>query len=52
MIRIYSVFYIFLLESADSDTSIGPAPEIYLNLQKEIYIVEKVLKIRKHRKTL
>ena len=31
-IRIYSVFYISLLESADPDTPTGPAPEIYPNL--------------------
>jgi hypothetical protein len=30
--RIYPVFHIFLLESVDSDTSAGPAPEIYSNL--------------------
>jgi hypothetical protein len=30
--RIYSVFYIFLLELADPDTPIRPAPEIYSNL--------------------
>jgi hypothetical protein len=31
-IRIHLVFYISLLELADSDISAGPAPEIYLNL--------------------
>jgi hypothetical protein len=31
-IRIYPVFYISLLELADPDTSIRPAPEIYFNL--------------------
>jgi hypothetical protein len=31
-IRIYSIFYISLLESANLNTSTGPAPEIYLNL--------------------
>jgi hypothetical protein len=31
-IRIYPVFYISLLESADPDTPIEPVPEIYLNL--------------------
>ena len=30
--RIYPVFHISLLESADLDTSAGPAPEIHLNL--------------------
>jgi hypothetical protein len=51
-IRIYPVFHISLLELADLDTSAGPAPEIYFNLQKKIYTVEKVLKVRKYRKTL
>jgi hypothetical protein len=31
-IRIYSVFYISLLELADLNTPAGPASEIYLNL--------------------
>jgi hypothetical protein len=31
-IRIYSIFYISLLESADLDTPARPAPEIYSNL--------------------
>jgi hypothetical protein len=31
-IRIYFIFYIFLLELANLDIPIGPAPEIYLNL--------------------
>jgi hypothetical protein len=31
-IRIYPVFHIFLLESADPNTPIGPAPEIYPDL--------------------
>jgi hypothetical protein len=31
-IRIYSIFYISLLESANLDTPAGPAPEIYPNL--------------------
>jgi hypothetical protein len=31
-IRIHPVFHISLLEPADSDTSIKPVPEIYLNL--------------------
>jgi hypothetical protein len=31
-IRIYSIFHISLLESADSDTPAGPAPEIYSDL--------------------
>jgi hypothetical protein len=51
-IRIYPIFHISLLESANPDTLIGSVPEIYLNLQEEIYIVEKVLKIRKYRKIL
>jgi hypothetical protein len=51
-IRIYSVFYISLLELADLDTPAGPAPEIYLNLRKKIYIIEKILKIKKYRKIL
>jgi hypothetical protein len=32
-IRIYPIFHIFLLEPANSDTPISPAPEIYLDLQ-------------------
>jgi len=32
IIRIHPVFHIFLLEPADLDTSVGPAPEIYPNL--------------------
>jgi hypothetical protein len=51
-IKIYPIFYISLLKLADPNTSTGPALEIYLNLQKKIYIVEKVLKVRKYRKTL
>jgi hypothetical protein len=51
-IRIHPVFHISLLESADPDTPTGPAPEIYPNLQKKVYTVEKVLKVRKYRKTL
>jgi hypothetical protein len=31
-IKIYSIFYIFLLELADLDTSAGPVFEIYFNL--------------------
>jgi hypothetical protein len=31
-IKIYPIFYISLLESADPDTSAGPAPEIHPNL--------------------
>jgi hypothetical protein len=52
IMRIHPVFHISLLEPADPDTSIKSAPEIYPNLQKEIYTVEKVLKIRKYRKIL
>jgi hypothetical protein len=51
-IRIYPVFHIFLLEPADLNTSAGLAPEIHSDLQKKVYIVEKVLKIRKYRKIL
>jgi hypothetical protein len=50
--RIYSVFHISLLESADLDTSAGPVSEIYPDLREEVYIIEKVLKVRKYRKTL
>ena len=50
--RIYPVFHISLLEPADPDTPTKPAPEIYPDLQEEVYTVEKVLKIRKYRKTL
>jgi hypothetical protein len=45
--RIYPIFHIFLLELADLDTSAGPVPEIYFNLQKKIYTIEKILKVRK-----
>jgi hypothetical protein len=51
-IKIHPIFHIFLLELANPDTPIKPALEIYLNLQKKIYTVEKVLKVRKYRKTL
>jgi hypothetical protein len=51
-IKIHPVFHISLLKQADPDTPTKPVPEIYLNLQKEIYIVEKIFKIRRHRKTL
>jgi hypothetical protein len=51
-IRIYPVFHISLLESADLNTPAGPASEIYPDLQEKIYIVEKVLKVRKYQKTL
>jgi hypothetical protein len=50
--RIYPVFHISLLELADLDTPAGPALEIYLNLQEEVYTVEKILKVKKYRKTL
>jgi hypothetical protein len=32
-IRIYLIFHIFLLESANPDTPTGPIPEIYPDLQ-------------------
>jgi hypothetical protein len=51
-IRIHPIFHISLLEPANPDTPAGPAPEIHPNLQKEVYIVEKVLKVKKYRKTL
>jgi hypothetical protein len=51
-IKIHPMFYISLLELADLDTPAGPALEIYLNLQREIYTVEKILKVRKYRKIL
>jgi hypothetical protein len=50
--RIYSIFYIFLLELADLDIPANPAPEIHPNLQEKVYIVEKILKVRKYRKIL
>jgi hypothetical protein len=50
--RIYPIFHISLLESADLDTPAGSIPEIYLNLQEKIYTIEKILKIRNYRKTL
>src|ERR1700722_15997588 len=50
-IRIHPIFHISLLEPADPNTLTGPAPEIYSNLQEEVYTVEKVLKVRKYRKT-
>jgi hypothetical protein len=51
-IRIYPIFHISLLKPANLDTPAGPIFKIYLNLQKEVYTVEKILKIRKYRKTL
>jgi hypothetical protein len=50
--RIYPIFYISLLEPANPDTPIKSTPEIHFNLQKKIYTVEKILKIRKYRKIL
>jgi hypothetical protein len=50
--RIYSIFHISLLEPANPDTPIRSVPEIHFNLLKKVYIVEKVLKVRKHRKIL
>jgi hypothetical protein len=52
IMRIYPIFHISLLESADLDTPADPAPEIYPNLQEKIYIIEKILKVKKYRKTL
>jgi hypothetical protein len=52
IMRIHPVFHISLLESADLDMSIRLIPEIYLNLSKKIYTVEKVFKVRKYRKIL
>jgi hypothetical protein len=51
-IRIYPIFYISLLELADLDTPAGPVLKIYSNLQEKVYIIEKILKVRKYRKTL
>jgi hypothetical protein len=51
-IRIYPIFYISLLELANPDTPTEPASEIHPNLQEKVYTVEKVLKIRRYRKTL
>ena len=50
--RIYPVFHISLLELADPDTPIGPVLEIYSNLQKEVYTVKKIFRVRKHQRTL
>jgi hypothetical protein len=50
--RIYFIFHISLLELANLDILIRPAPEIYSDLQEEIYTVEKVFKVRKNRKIL
>jgi hypothetical protein len=52
IIRIHSVFHVSLLKSADPDTPIKLVSEIYPDLQKEIYIIEKIFKIRKYRKIL
>jgi hypothetical protein len=51
-IKIHPIFHISLLKPADLNTPAGPAPEIYLNLQKKVYTVEKILKVKKYRKTL
>jgi hypothetical protein len=48
-IRIHSVFYISMLESADLDTLIGLAFEIHFNLQKLEDEVETILEIRRNR---
>jgi hypothetical protein len=51
-IRIYLIFHISLLKLANPNTPIGLAPEIYFELQKKVYTVERILKIKKYRKTL
>jgi hypothetical protein len=51
-IRIYPIFHISLLEPADPDTPAGPTPEIHPDLQEKVYTIEKILKVRKYRKTL
>jgi len=50
--RIHPVFHISLLEPADPNTPTGPGPEVHPDLQEEVYDVEKILKVRRHRKTL
>jgi len=51
-IKIYPIFHISLLELADLNTPTKPAPEIHPNLQKKVYTVKKILKVKKYRKTL
>jgi hypothetical protein len=52
IIRIYSVFYVSLLEPAYPDTSEGLTPKIDLKTQELIYIVERILIVRKKRNKL
>jgi hypothetical protein len=52
IIRIYLIFYISLLKSANPDTPVGSASEIYFNLREKVYTIEKILKIKKYRKIL
>jgi hypothetical protein len=51
-IKIHPVFHILLLEPANPDTPTGPALEIYPDLQEKVFTIERILKIRKNRKTL
>jgi hypothetical protein len=52
IIRIYPVFHISLLKLVNPDTPARSASEIYSDLQKKIYTVKKILKVRKYRKIL
>jgi hypothetical protein len=48
-IKIYPVFHISFLESADPNISQGPEPEIHPDLQKFEDEVERILDVRKTR---
>jgi hypothetical protein len=52
IMRIHPVFHISLLEPADLNTLTKLASKIYPNLQKKVYTVENIFKVRKHRRTL
>jgi hypothetical protein len=52
IMRIYLVFYISLLELADLSILTGLALEVYSDLQEEVYVVKKVFKVRRYRRTL
>src|SRR5271154_82044 len=51
-IRIYPVFHISLLKSADPDIPTKPTPEIHPDSQELENEIEKILKIRKIRNQL
>jgi hypothetical protein len=52
IIRIYSIFYILLLEPAYLNISEDLAPELNPEIQELVYNVEKIFTIRKRRNRL